>query len=244
MTATKIPDEPAGRGRGLSAGGSGAIVLLAQTIELIPEIDRTLHLLKRQRPDHESDPVRNIAFPRLAGGRRIEHLALRRKDEVDLDALRARRIPDPTTAGDFGRRVSQADVLTWRDTIHAARLRVGAQQPPEFFAEAILEADGRVVPRDAACQRGRDFASDGQSGDPPRVIARAHPAEPWFLFHRGGHRPSQQRADVFRDQAVALVRRAGFRTIRIRGDTPFAPTKHRDRGDAAGDIRFVVGSEA
>ena len=66
----------------------------------------TLHLLKRHLPYHESDHVLNIAFNILAGGKRIEHLELRRNDEVYLDALGAERIPDPTTAGDFCRRFS------------------------------------------------------------------------------------------------------------------------------------------
>jgi len=62
MTATNIHYERADRVRGLSAGGIGAILLLAQKIELDKEIDRTLHLLKRHLPYHESDHVLNIAF--------------------------------------------------------------------------------------------------------------------------------------------------------------------------------------
>ena len=50
----------------------------------------------------------NIAFNILAGGKRIEHLELRRNDEVYLNALGAERIPDPTTAGDFCRRFAEA----------------------------------------------------------------------------------------------------------------------------------------
>jgi hypothetical protein len=87
MTASNIHYEHADRVRGLSAGGIGAILLLAQKIELNKEIDRTLHLLKRHLPYHESDHVLNIAFNILAGGKRIEHLELRRNDEVYLDAL-------------------------------------------------------------------------------------------------------------------------------------------------------------
>src|SRR5215469_14320617 len=127
MTATNIHYEHAGRARGLSAGGIGAIVLLAQKLALAKEIDRVLHLLKRHLPYHESDHVLNIAFNILAGGKRIEHLELRRNDAVYLDALGAERIPDPTTEGDFCRRFSQADVLTLMDAINESRLRVWAQ---------------------------------------------------------------------------------------------------------------------
>src|SRR5271169_5231386 len=67
MTATNIHYEYADRVRGLSAGGIGAIFLLAQKIELVKDIDRNLHLLKRHLPYHESDHVLNIAFNILAG---------------------------------------------------------------------------------------------------------------------------------------------------------------------------------
>ena len=92
---------------GLAAGGIGAIHLLAQKLGLIRDIDDSLHLLKRHLPYHESDHVLNIAFNILAGGTRLEHLELRRNDEVYLDALGAERIPDPTTAGDFCRRFAR-----------------------------------------------------------------------------------------------------------------------------------------
>jgi len=137
MTATNIQYEPADRVQGLSAGGIGAIFLLAQKIDLIKEIDRNLHLLKVHQPYHESDHVLNIAFNIVAGGKRIEHLELRRNDEVYLNALGAQRIPDPTTAGDFCRRFSEPDVMTLMDAINQARLRVWAQQPPEFFSARL-----------------------------------------------------------------------------------------------------------
>ncbi|MFI5456258.1 MAG: IS1380 family transposase [Isosphaerales bacterium] len=244
MTATNIQYELADRVQGLSAGGIGAIFLLAQKIDLINEIDRNLHLLKVHLPYHESDHVLNIAFNSCAGGHRIEHIELRRNDEVYLNALGAERIPDPTTAGDFCRRFRESDVMTLMDAFNQARLRVWAQQPPEFFEEATLDADGTIVPTDAECKQGADFAYDGQYGYHPLLISLANTAEPLFLFNRSGNRPSQERADVFLDKAVTLCLQAGFRKILLRGDTKFAQTKHLDRWDAAGNIRFIFGFEA
>ena len=244
MTASNIHYEYAGRARGLGAGGIGALFLLAQRIELVKDIDRDLHLLKRHLPYHESDHVLNIALNLLAGGRRMEHLESRRNDEVYLDALGAERIPDPTTAGDFCRRFHEADVLTLMDTINGSRLRVWARQPSEFFEEAILEADGSIVPSDGECKGGMDFAYDGQYGYHPLLISLANTAEPLFLLNRSGNRPSQEQADVFLDKAIALCRRAGFRSILLRGDTKFSQTRHLDRWDGAGDTRFLFGYEA
>jgi len=48
--------------------------------------------------------VLNIAFNILSVGTKREHIALRRKDEVYLNALGAKRILDSTTVGDFCRR--------------------------------------------------------------------------------------------------------------------------------------------
>jgi hypothetical protein len=157
MTATNIQYEYADRVRGLSAGGIGAILLMVQRIELVKEIDRDLHLLKRHLPYHESDHVLNIAFNILAGGQRIEHLELRRNDEVYLDALGAKRIPDPTTAGDFCRRFYEPDVITLMDVINRVRLRVWGQQPSEFFDEAIVDATAPSCP--AALSANREWTS-------------------------------------------------------------------------------------
>jgi hypothetical protein len=82
MTASNIHYELGDRVQGISAGGIGAMLLLARRIGLIEAIDAHLHLLKVHLPYHESDHVLNIAFNALAGGKRIEHLELRRNDEV------------------------------------------------------------------------------------------------------------------------------------------------------------------
>jgi Transposase DDE domain group 1 len=232
MTATNIHYEQADRTKGLSAGGIGAILLMAQKIELDTEIDRTLHLLKRHLPYHESDHVLNLAFNIVAGGTKIEHLELLRNDEVYLDAMGAERIPDPTTAGDFCRRfTSEADVVTLMNAINEARLRVWAQQSDQFLDEAILDADGTMVETDAECKEGVDIGYNGQWGYHPLLISLANTAEPLFLLNRSGNRPSQERAGEYLDKAVALCVRAGFRKILLRGDTRIAQNKDLDPWD-------------
>ena len=228
----------------MSPGGIGAMLLLAQRTGLIRDIDHKLHVLKRHLPYHESDHVLNIAFNILAGGRRIEHIGLRRNDEVFLNALGARRIPDPTTEGDFCRRFHEVDVQTLMDAINETRLRVWAQQPDEFFEEAFLDADGTMVPTDAECKQGVDIDHNGDWGYQAGLISLANTAEPLYLINRSGNRPSHEQVDVYLDKAIALCRRAGFRRITLRGDTDFSQTKHLDRWDQPGDIRFIFGIDA
>jgi hypothetical protein len=241
MTASNIHYELADRVQGLSAGGIGAIHLLARRTGLIGDIDRNLHLFKRHLPYHESDHVLNIAYNILAGGKKIEHLELRRNDEVYLNALGAVRIPDPTTAGDFCRRFAEHDVVTLMDAVNETRLRVWSEQPREFFEEAILDVDGTIVETDAECKQGVDIAYNGTWGYHPLLISLANTAEPLYLVNRSGNRPSHEQAAVYLDKTINLCRRAGFRRIIVRGDTDFTQTKHLDRWDEAGDVGFVFG---
>ena len=125
MTATNIHYELADRVQGLSAGGIGAMHLLARKTGLVGSINSMVHVLKRHLPYHESDHVLNIAFNILAGGKRLEHIELRRNDEVYLDALGAQRIPDPTTAGDFCRRFCVPDIMNLMDAINQTRASLG-----------------------------------------------------------------------------------------------------------------------
>jgi len=129
LSASNIHYELADRVQGLSAGGIGAIHLLAHRTGLIEAIDSRLHLLKVHQPYHESDHVLNIAYNALCGGTCLEDIELRRNDEVYLDALGAERIPDPTTAGDFCRRFDSVDVHTLMDAINAVRVGAGSSSP-------------------------------------------------------------------------------------------------------------------
>jgi Transposase DDE domain group 1 len=244
LDADTIHYELADRARGIAAGGIGAMLLLARRTGLVADIDRRLHLLKRHLPYHESDHVLNIAFNIVAGGRRLEHLELRRNDEVYLDALGAERIPDPTTAGDFCRRFGVGDVLDLRDAINDARMRVWKQPPEAFFAEAVIDADGTLVATDGECKQGVDIAYDGTWGYHPLVVSLANTAEPLSLVNRPGNRPSHEMAASSLDRAIRLCRGAGFRSLLLRGDTDFTQTAHLDRWDGAGDIRFLFGMDA
>jgi len=181
LSGRNIHYEGGGRMRGLGAGGIGAMQLLARRTGLTAAIDESLQLLKVHQPYHESDHVLNIAYNILCGGRTLEDLEQRRQDEVYLDALGARVIPDPTTAGDFCRRFTAADVETLLGAIDRVRVKVWQQQPAEFFAEAIIEADGTLAGTTGECKEGMGISYDGQWGYHPLVVTLANTGEPLRL---------------------------------------------------------------
>ncbi len=243
LAASNIHYALAGRARGLGTGGIGAMHLLTRRFGLVEALDRRLCLLKIHRPYHESDHVLNIAYNVLCGGACLEDLELRRQDEAYLDGLGAERVPDPTTAGDFCRRFDEPAIQSLMNAINEVRLRVWREQPASFFDEAIIDADGTLLPTTGECKEGMDYSYKGIWGYHPLVVSLANTGEPLFLMNRPGNRPSHEGASWYLDRSADLCKRAGFKRILLRGDTDFTQTRRLDRWDEAG-YRFIFGIDA
>jgi hypothetical protein len=243
LTARNIRYEIGDRGRGIGYGGIGAMHLLVHKLRLAEAIDDRLQLLKFHLPYHESDHVLNFAYNALCDGTCLQDIELRRNDEVFLDALGARRIPDPTTAGDFCRRFQPQDVHTLLDIFNDIRTQAWKGQPDAFFAQARIDADGTLVGTTGECKQGMDIAYNGTWGYHPLVVSLANTGEVLSLINRSGNRPSHEGAAAEIDRAIAVCRVGGFRQILVRGDTDFTQTKHLDRWDCDG-VQFVFGVDA
>ena len=125
LSGANIHYEISERTRAISAGGLGMIHSMVDRLGLADTINRSVNLLKIYLPYSESDHVLNMAYNIVAGGTCLDHLELRRNDEVYLDALGVQRIPDPTTAGDFCRRFAPADINTLQEVFNETAPRSG-----------------------------------------------------------------------------------------------------------------------
>jgi hypothetical protein len=245
MTASNIHYEVSDKAQAITCGGIGAIHSLARRYGLIQEINRRLRLLKLHLPYHESDHVLAIAYNVLCGGTCLEDLKRRRNDANFLDALGARRIPDPTTAGDFCRRfMSSYHIDALLDAINATRRRVWAEQPAAFFDCATIDMDGTLVETAGQCKQGMDISYDGTWGYHPLVVSLANTGEVLSLVNRSGNRPSYDGAACEVNRSLLLCLEAGFRQVLLRGDTDFSQTEHLDSWDAIEGVRFIFGYNA
>ena len=244
LSASAIRYEVSERASAITCGGIGAMHLLARKTGLVDALDTRLPILKRRRPYSEADHVLNIAYNALCGGQVLDDIEVRRNDAAFLDALGARTIPDPTTAGDFCRRFDIAQIQTLMDIVNDVRVGVWRRQPASFFEQtARVDADGSIVETTGVCKQGMDVSYKGVWGYHPLAITLANTGEPLFIMNRGGNRPSHEGAVAYFDRAIALCRRAGWKDILLRGDTAFSQTAYLDGWDNDG-VRFVFGYDA
>jgi hypothetical protein len=232
------------RAQGFAYGGLGAIQLLVRQIGLAQAIDEGLPLLKRHLPYHESDHVLNLAYNILCNGQCLEDLERLRQDAVYLEALGAQRIPDPTTAGDFCRRFREEDVIALMEIFNHLRVRIWRDQPPQFFQQAILDADGTIAETTGQCKEGMDISYNGRWGYHPLILSLANTGEPLYLVNRPGNCVSSQSAAGYFDRALDLCFSAGFHTVLMRGDTDFSQTEHLDRWAGRPGVQFIFGMDA
>lgn len=225
-----------------SFGGIAAVHRLLMKLGLPERIDEEIELLKVHLPYHESDHVLNMAYNVLCGGTRLEDIELLRHDGAYMNALGADLIPDPTTAGDFCRRFSQADVVRLMECINSVRPKLWQRRGRELLGPiAYLDVDGTIAPTLGEKKAGMDISYKGVWGYAPLIVSLANTREVLYLVNRPGNAPSHTDAPEWIDRAIDLVSPCAER-ICLRGDTDFSLTAHFDRW--AERVDFLFGMDA
>lgn len=241
LTTGKISYEIGGNVEATPFGGLFAMHRLVTRLGLAAAIDTRLELLKLHLPYHESDHVLTLAYSVLCGGTRLEDIDRLRGDVPLMNGLGARLLPDPTTAGDFLRRFTEADLATLMDAINSVRPVLWAGRGADLLGEvAYLDADGTIVPTTGELKQGMDMSYKGVWGYAPLLVTLANTREVLYLVNRPGNAPSHQDAATWIDKAIALVAPHAQRVC-LRGDTDFALTGNFDRW--ASQIDFVLGTD-
>jgi hypothetical protein len=234
--------EIGGKGNATSYGGIAAVHELVSKLGLVQEIDERLKLLKVHLPYHESDHVLNLAYNVLCGGTRLEDIERLRHDPAYMDALGAKLIPDPTTAGDFCRRFSEADVITLMEAINAVRRKLWQGRGKALLGSVTyLDADGTIAPTYGKKKAGMDISYKGTWGYAPLILSVANTKEVLYLVNRPGNVPSHTNAAYWIDRAIDDVLPHAERVC-LRGDTDFSLTKHLDGW--AEKVDFILGMDA
>jgi hypothetical protein len=187
-------------------GGIAAVHRLVTKLGLPEQINDRLHLLKVHLPYHESDHVLNLAYNVVCGGTRLEDIERLRHDSAYMSAVGADLIPDPTTAGDFCRRFTEADVAALMEAINAVRPKLWTGRGRELLGPvAYVDVDGSIAPTDGARKAGVDMSFKGIWGYAPLIVSLANTREVLYVVNRPGNAPSHLGAAVWIDKAIDLV---------------------------------------
>jgi hypothetical protein len=223
-------------------GGLAAIHQMVVALGLPQEINDALRLLKVHMPYHESDHVLNMAYNVLAGGRTLQHIERLRHDVAYMNALGAKLIPDPTTAGDFCRRFDAGSVVALMDAINAVRVKLWKRRCRDLFGPvAYIDVDGTIAPTGARRKQGIGINYKGIWGYSPLLVTLANTCELLYLVNRPGNVASHQGAAAWIDKAIDLVSPYAPQVC-LRGDTDFSLTGNFDRW-ADGGTQFVFGMD-
>ena len=242
LTSGKVGYEVGANVDATCFGGVAAVHRLVSRLGLAERIDQRLHLLKVHLPYHESDHVLNLAYNVLCGGTRLEDIERLRHDTAFMNALGADLIPDPTTAGDFCRRFTEADVLELMEAINQVRPRLWGGRGRDLLGPiTYLDVDGTIVPTTGSCKQGMDMSYKGIWGYAPLIVSLANTKEVLYLVNRPGNAPSHAGAADWIDRAIDLVAPHTER-ICLRGDTDFSLTAHFDRW--AERVDFILGMDS
>ena len=241
LSASNLHYEFDGRQQGIAQGGIGLIHLLANKTGLLKQIDDGLELLMRHLPYHESDHIANIAYNLLAGGTCLQDIEQQRNDSAWLDALGAKIIPDPTTAGDFLRRFNRQDIIDLMEIKNRTRQQIWAKQPAGFKKEAVINIDGTITETCGKCKQGMDISYNGIWGYAPLIISLSKTREPLYVVNRSGNAPSHLGSAQWIDRTLDLVS-GSFKKLFLRGDTDFSLTSHFDKWDKR--CTFIFGMDA
>jgi len=182
-------------------GGVAAVHRLVSRLGLVEAIDTELELLKVHLPYHESDHVLNLAYNVLCGGVRLEDIERLRHDTAYMNALGADLIPDPTTAGDFCRRFTVADVETLMEAINSVRPKLWGGRGRELLGPvAFIDTDGTIAPTWGEHKAGMDMSYKGVWGYAPLIVSLANTKEVLYLVNRPGNQPSHAGAAASADR--------------------------------------------
>ena len=205
LTAGPVHYEVGGNVDATCFGGIAALHQLVTRLGLPTAIDADLELLKVHLPYHESDHVLNLAYNVACGGTRLEDIERLRHDTAYMNALGADLVPDPTTAGDFCRRFSTADVTTLMEAINTVRPKLWTSRGRDLLGPvAYLDVDGTITPTTGSRKDGMDVSFKGIWGYHPLIVSLANTREVLYLLNRPGNVPSHAGAADWINKAIDL----------------------------------------
>jgi hypothetical protein len=234
-----------------SAGGLILPLALIRRFGIAEELDSRVQVFKKHLPYHESDHVLSQALMLYLGGTCLEDMSLLQGDPVILKMLDAARTPDPTTAGDFLRRITETQRRALRAANDAVQMRVWKElrhgrrwrwcKAGQTRRIAVLHLDGHLKEVYGTSKEGADFSYKGRWSLQALVASLEDGECVGVHLGSGSERSSTHAAALL--QHVLPHLRGRFDDILVVADSDFDRSDVRDICEAEGVYFAFVARE-
>jgi len=208
------------RGEITSYGGLSLAHDLAMRLGIDRDINRSVPVLKLHMPYMESDHLLTHVYNQYVGGSCIEDIGNLQHSDAVKHLLGACRIPDPTTAGDFLRRLGRSELRALQKVIDRARVKVWRKMPHSRKKVATIDMDSTLKRVYGECKAGADFSHDGRWSYHPLLLSLAETQEVLRTINRSGNTFSAVGAAGALTEILPMVAEH-FRRVYVRGDSAF-----------------------
>jgi hypothetical protein len=210
--------EPAGQ---TNMGGLSLAASVAKRLNLPSMLDKGLSLLKQHRPYTEGDHVLSLTYNLYAGGTCLEDLSFLQGSEGVKALLGAKRLPDPTTAGDFLRRFDEKNLESLSRVIDEAqdeawRRYFGRKRVDEL----CLDMDSHVKEVYGDQRECADLSYKGTFGFHPLLLTLGRTGELVSIINRPGNAHTAEGVVTELERHIPRVMKRAKRVI-VRGDSGF-----------------------
>ena len=222
-------------------GGLSAAHVLVKRLGLDEEIDSRLDLLGLEIRYSESDHVLTHVYNLYLGGTNIEDISVLQASPQVRAILGAQRIPDPTTAGDFLRRFTEADIWRLHDAMDAARVKVWKRLPKKMRKRATIDFDSKVKEVYGRCKEGADFSYNGKWSYHPHMVTLSETREILCAVNRPGNASPASGAEDMAERVLKLAQQY-FEEVIARADCAYYEAKFIRKCEER-RTRFTISAE-
>jgi hypothetical protein len=223
---------------------SGVVIArnLIKKLGIAEAIDQNISILERHSPYQESDHILNIVYNFLTGGEALIDIERLQEDGGFLKLLGAERVPDPTTAGDFLARFSDADIEGFQKTVEMVQDKVFFLLDKEKRKRATVDGDSSIHEVYGKKKEGADYSYNNKWGYNALYMSIAETGDMVYQELRSGNTYS---SEGVKEKLPGIIERLKgyFGEVRFRGDSAFYDKEIVKVCDERGVEFFIVADQ-
>lgn len=215
---------------------------LIKKLGIAEAIDQEVPILRRHSPYYESDHVLNIVYNFLTGGEALVDIERFREERSFLKLLGAERVPDPTTAGDFLARFSDADTAGFQKVVERVQDRAFSLLDNKRRRWATIDGDSSIHEVYGKKKEGADYSYNNKWSYNALYMSIAETGDLVYQELRSGNTYSSEGA---KEKLPGIIERLQgyFGELRFRGDSAFYDKEIVEVCDKRGVEFFIVADQ-